>query len=277
MDGVWRQVFGDGRSWVRAFALASVVGVALGLIGPFGSFYNDSLILLLAYWVAAQWLGTAILGVVLRLAFVNARGWDWRKRMGLAALVAVLAALPLAIACRLLALTLWPGPIARIGWPLWYGQTLLMALCSAYGYGAVAGHLRRSPAGQEGSPESQTAGTPASSFLARLPAALGRDLLALSMEDHYVRAHTPLGSALVLIPLHQAVAELDDVPGMRVHRSWWVARAAVAGLVRDGRNLRLRLVTGLEAPVARTSVAAVRAAGWLDDQRAGIANGRHAE
>ncbi|MEE3625334.1 LytTR family DNA-binding domain-containing protein [Nitrospirillum sp. BR 11752] len=80
-----------------------------------------------------------------------------------------------------------------------------------------------------------------------------------------MRAHTAQGSALVLIPLHQAVAELDAVPGLRVHRSWWVARHAVTAVVRDGRNLRLRLSNGIEAPIARASVATVRAAGWLDD------------
>lgn len=32
----------------------------------------------------------------------------------------------------------------------------------------------------------------------------------------------------------------------------------------EGRNLRLILTNGLNAPVARASVAAVREAGWLD-------------
>ena len=83
------------------------------------------------------------------------------------------------------------------------------------------------------------------------------------MEDHYVRAHTPHGSELILIPLRQAVDELAGVEGLRVHRSWWVARAAVEGAAEGGRNLRLRLRGGLTAPVARSAVAAVREAGWL--------------
>jgi DNA-binding LytR/AlgR family response regulator len=83
------------------------------------------------------------------------------------------------------------------------------------------------------------------------------------MEDHYVRAHTRLGSALILIPLRQAVEELGGLPGLRIHRSWWVARHAVVGSMQDGRNVRLRLANGLFAPVSRGSVAAARAFGLL--------------
>jgi DNA-binding LytR/AlgR family response regulator len=83
------------------------------------------------------------------------------------------------------------------------------------------------------------------------------------MEDHYVRAHTALGSDLILIPLHQAVAELEGLEGLQVHRSWWVSRAAVAGIERDGRSLRLKLRNGVSAPVSRRAVAALKAAAWI--------------
>lgn len=102
-------------------------------------------------------------------------------------------------------------------------------------------------------------------FLDRLPAHLGETLLCLENEDHYVRAHTPAGSALILIRMRDAVAELEGVPGERVHRSWWVARDAVVAAVRQDRNLRLRLIDGREVPVARSSVATLRERGWLAD------------
>jgi DNA-binding LytR/AlgR family response regulator len=50
---------------------------------------------------------------------------------------------------------------------------------------------------------------------------------------------------------------------MRVHRSWWVARDAVEQVEQDGRSLRLALRGGVQAPVARSMVPAVKAAGWL--------------
>jgi DNA-binding LytR/AlgR family response regulator len=83
------------------------------------------------------------------------------------------------------------------------------------------------------------------------------------MEDHYVRVHTPHGSALLLMRMRDAVAELDGLPGALVHRSWWVAQGAVQGVRREGRNVRLQLAGGIEAPVARAQIAPLEAAGWL--------------
>lgn len=102
----------------------------------------------------------------------------------------------------------------------------------------------------------------ATPFLDRLPAHLGRDLIALAMEDHYVRAHTPAGSTLILMRMRDAVAELAGMDGAQVHRSWWVSRSHVTGAQRDGRNVRLLLTGGIEAPVARGQIEPLQAAGW---------------
>jgi DNA-binding LytR/AlgR family response regulator len=84
------------------------------------------------------------------------------------------------------------------------------------------------------------------------------------MEDHYVRAHGPQGcSHLLLMRMADAERELSGVEGERVHRSWWIARAAVEGVRRDGRRLFLQLGGGLEAPVSRDRVPALRQRGWL--------------
>ena len=104
---------------------------------------------------------------------------------------------------------------------------------------------------------------PTTPFLDRLPPHLGRDLIALEMEDHYVRAHTPAGSTLILMRMRDAVAELTGVDGAQVHRSWWVARGHVTATDRDGRNVRLLLTGGIEAPVARGQLESLQAAGWL--------------
>jgi DNA-binding LytR/AlgR family response regulator len=100
--------------------------------------------------------------------------------------------------------------------------------------------------------------------MARLPVTWGGELIALEMEDHYVRAHSPEASTLILMRLRDAEAELTGLEGLRVHRSWWVSRAAVEQIIRNGRSLRLRLKGGLEAPVARDRVQALRVAGWIN-------------
>jgi DNA-binding LytR/AlgR family response regulator len=83
------------------------------------------------------------------------------------------------------------------------------------------------------------------------------------MEDHYLRAHTAMGSDLLLMPLKEALEELGALEGLQVHRSAWVARAAVEAPIWNGRALCLRLRNGLLVPVSRASVARLKAAGWL--------------
>lgn len=91
----------------------------------------------------------------------------------------------------------------------------------------------------------------AARFLARLPPRLGNRLLHLRMRDHYVEAHTELGSELVLMRFSDALKELDGLEGMRVHRSHWVATDAVSRVVHEGGRTFLELQNGERVPVSR--------------------------
>jgi DNA-binding LytR/AlgR family response regulator len=92
---------------------------------------------------------------------------------------------------------------------------------------------------------------------------IAEPVMCLQMEDHYVRVHRASGSILELMPLQEAIARFGGAGGLQVHRSWWVAGAAVAGAERDARNWRLRLTNGLIVPLARNRVAEARARGWI--------------
>jgi DNA-binding LytR/AlgR family response regulator len=96
-------------------------------------------------------------------------------------------------------------------------------------------------------------------LLSRLPPGIGSDILALETEDHYLRVHALGGSALVLMRMADAVALLDPRLGAQVHRRWWVAEAAVAGVTSEGQKLYLRLTNEALVPVGRTFLAAARA------------------
>lgn len=89
-------------------------------------------------------------------------------------------------------------------------------------------------------------------------------IVALQSEDHYVRVHGVEGSELVLMRLRDAIAALDGLAGEQIHRSWWVARSAVTALERDGRAWSLRLTNGARAPIARDSLHRLRQSGFLD-------------
>jgi len=243
------------RAWAIELTACAVVGVALGVIGPFGTFFNDDLPTLVAYWAGLSVLSGVCVGAAVRLVWPRARRrglpvWAWAPPLALAVTIVP------SIVSRLVAVALWPRVPDNVGWLEWYAQGLLIELIYLglflLAYARLGGV--REPSAPSGPPR----------ILDRLPARLGHDLICLQMEDHYVRLHTPQGSVLVLTPLSRALKEIGDLDGMQVHRSWWVARRAVQSVVLHGRNLGLRLTGGLEAPVARSQVARLRAAGWLD-------------
>jgi DNA-binding LytR/AlgR family response regulator len=95
-------------------------------------------------------------------------------------------------------------------------------------------------------------------FLSKLPAALRRDILALEAEDHYVRVHTRHGSALILMRLADAAAIIDPRLGLRVHRSWWVAKDGVRALERTAGRAIARLIDDRAVPISRTHLPAAR-------------------
>ena len=88
-------------------------------------------------------------------------------------------------------------------------------------------------------------------------------IIALSVEDHYTRVHSAERSEMVLMPLSEAIGLMPQNAGNQVHRSWWAARDAVASHKREGRDVKLILENGLEVPVSRAQVKALREAGWL--------------
>ena len=111
-------------------------------------------------------------------------------------------------------------------------------------------------------PAPHHAATPATkprSVFDRLPRRLGTDLIYLTVDDHYVKAHTPAGSAIVLMRFADAVAELSG-HGLQVHRSYWVASRYLERLAQKDGRTALRLTTGHEVPVSRTYLTAVRCA-----------------
>ena len=251
------------RIWIVALA-ATLFGFFLALLGPFGTYLNGGLAYRTAYWVGSMWLGLAVYAGVFR------GGLAIGRRAGLSAWFAVLAALLLGslvmtAATRLAAFALWPE-LAGLGLGLvqWYFQVLVIAAPVVAAHAFATGAIARRPRSQGDAPGPEDAIPGAGGLLARIPAHLGRDLVCLQMEDHYVRVHTMLGSVLLLMPLGQAIAEAAPIEGLRTHRSWWVVRDAVVRAEGGPRAMRLHLADGQSAPVSRSAIASLRASGWLD-------------
>ena len=98
-------------------------------------------------------------------------------------------------------------------------------------------------------------------FLRHVPAAMRGTLIRIEAQDHYLNVVTDAGSALVLMRFGDAVAELSEVAGARVHRSHWVAQAGVARILRKEGRQFLLMRDGAEVPVSRANRAALRELG----------------
>lgn len=251
------------REWVIELVVVVAVGIALAALGPFGSFALGSFGAQLIYWIPAALIGYAIFRPITLAAILIARRLELSE-LGAAAVGVTIAAAPATLA------------IAYYGGFRPDAQPSFDQLFQLYVQVAVIGVLVTTIflliGRNREDPEaiSVPLATPAdkarsaSPFLNRLPGAWADRLVALEMEDHYVRAHGPGISALILLRMRDAEAELAGIDGLRIHRSWWVARDSVEKVVRDGRGYKLRLTNGLEAPVARDRIAALKSARWID-------------
>jgi DNA-binding LytR/AlgR family response regulator len=114
-------------------------------------------------------------------------------------------------------------------------------------------------AGHQFQAETVSAAAFPTALLSKLPPGIGRNIMALETEDHYLRVHAVGGSALILMRMADAVIMLDPRLGAQVHRRWWVAESAVAGIRTDAQKLSLQLSDNSLVPVGRTFSAAVRA------------------
>lgn len=261
------------RRIIVDLAIMTVIGVFLAIIGPFGSIaapFPERFV---------SWLGFAWLGYCCYRPMQAVVGWGERAlalpRWGMVAAACLIATVPMTFA------VLGVNSLASGGWR-WpslevlvgtYFSVLVIGSAVTVLFNVVQGRPAPAPTpapavppARASEPAAQPAAAPAlppNPLFDTLPPEIGSEVVALEMEDHYVRVHTALGSALVLMRLRDAMALMGGIEGMQVHRSWWVARGAVEDVVREGRNLRLRLARGIEAPVARANVAMLRDARWI--------------
>jgi hypothetical protein len=240
---------------LRWFGVTIVAGALLAAVGPFGTYVNGGFIQRAGYWIAGMLLGLVLYGSALKIVtklIPSGHPMWWPSLIG----AALLASVPEAMATRAGAFWLWPE-LAQLRLPLlqWFAQTAMIGLLAMLGAAFV---LRRFAPTRQHKPV-------ASVPFATDTVSLGGDVLALQMEDHYVRAHRPNGSDLIHMPLGRAIGRVE-VEGLQTHRSWWVARHAVVSVEGSARSMRLHLSNGLVAPVARSAVIHLKAAGWFSLQ-----------
>lgn len=231
-----------GHPSVRLLAAAAATGLLLSSAGAFDT-ESAAFAPRLAYWLAMAMLSlTALEGLhrllVQRLGDVHALilrlvGW------------AVLA-LPLNMVAVLSCKLLFGGSPSLGGFLLLLpGMSAILAALQFLLVSLQPGRI---------APAAEPAPPPCAEGLAgTLPLPLrSAAILALEAQDHYVRVHSSQGQVLIRMRLADAISLMSE-EGVRPHRSWWVARSAIASLQRhEGRPL-LILEGGQRVPVSRSA------------------------
>jgi uncharacterized membrane protein YoaK (UPF0700 family) len=267
----------------------AVASAMMGLVGPFGSYGTDPPVTRVLFW-------TLVIGLSLPIAVACRVVVDrhlaqvafWPRALMVCAAFTLLYAPVLRgilhlrigaeheetlnfpeMAALVFAIALLINAFDRVaGLGLAEGQPL-----AGWSPSPVAGEMAPAPGGQarpvpaaRGEAPGPTATPPASAaprLLSRLPAGVRGEVLSVSVRDHYIDVYTSRGTAELLFRLSDAIGELDGVDGAQVHRSHWVARAAVAAVERGRGRIALRLVDGRTVPVSRGRLAALSERGWI--------------
>ena len=250
---------GGAHRWARLFGWTTLGGVLCGLVGPYGSFIGNP-ISRACFWIAIFWAGTLILwpSAMVAISFAERRGFP----LLFAAAGATLAAcVPLAAVAALFCSLFWPVHASGLRPQEWYVLTVILA-APATALALWLEHFRFVDRGRGRAPSTRST-VNATHVGTGLPDRLLDLVLCLQMEDHHVRAYTAAGSSLYFASMRDVVRQLGH-RGLQVHRSWWVAHGAVRASTGDSRSLELILTNGVSVPVARSRIAAVRAAHWLN-------------
>jgi hypothetical protein len=237
----------------RAVVVAGAAGVFMALAGPFGT-HGAPLLTRFTYWVPTMIFGSLVGVFVTRLASTRPKIGD--NAFWLWAVTTIALTPPITL------FVLWytnivfgvnPGGIAFLAPSVF--------LVSAAMTGIMILTYRPGLATHAPPPSS---GPVRARFLDRLtPKIMGGEIHAVAAEDHYLRIYTSKGEDLILMRLSDAIAELEGIEGAQTHRSWWVAKEAVATVERDGSKLTLVLKDGARAPISRPNVKPLCEAGWF--------------
>lgn len=237
-----------------------LIGISLFLafVRPYGGSSGSPFLLNFAVWLLLIVSGTIVGEVTVNLFYrLRPDGPDW--------LMIVVASLVTAAGVTgvIYALAFLSGGYIMVGnapLHIMYFYVLVIAVAmTLVGYTLSRAFNLAGPDFVHAADDSDTVST----FLQRLPVKFHTaDLWAISSEDHYCRVYTSLGSELILMRLADADRELADADGLRVHRSWWVARKGVTSAERADGRIRLKLRSGEEVPVSRSYQSAVKDAGF---------------
>lgn len=256
----------DWREFRVHAGLYLIIALLFVIVGPFDTGDQPFLYRLIYWFSTLSIFGGLVMPIVTRLV----RSADWFKLSPLvpgALGVISLAAIPMTViifsldpliiglmrladSFSLISLAKWEDQIESETFSvaevlLLYVQVLIIVIINTGLVSMVVMQRHR-----VATPEQGLSVRPGAAFFSRLPDHIGTDLLYMQMEDHYLRAVTQAGEALILVRFRDAMNELEAFGGLQVHRSWWVVSSEIEKLSRTGRRSELVMSDGARVPVS---------------------------
>jgi len=232
----------------RTLAVLALVGCVLTILAPFGTDQSLTLAGRALFWLGTV-TGTYAIGMATDMLLrPRCASLSPGLRLGT---IALATGLTTAVAVDVTTGLLfgWPATVA--------GAVQESATVFAIGVMASLGvQIATAPRPAQAAPIDPP-------ILDRLPLDKRGPLVALSVEDHYVRVRTTRGEEMILMRLTDAIREAAPAPGLRVHRSHWVARAAITSARREGDRAILTMSHGGDIPASRSHISALKQAGLL--------------
>jgi hypothetical protein len=224
------------------FAASLLLAITLAATGAFGTF-RIILPLRLAYWVLATLCaGGSLLAVRRLLGRYMKEGWARTVAVVLA------AAVPTTLVAVAAATVLIPAGVSPSHFPGFYPAAVVLNIVLLALWRLT---VKRDVVSEAGKPDPCDDSVPPT-IASKLPPKLTRSrLVVVEAQDHYLRVATREGDALVYMRFADALAALQQSDGVRVHRSWWVARASIESMKFANGRGELTLVDGTTVPVSR--------------------------
>lgn len=233
-------------------ALFAAIGLVLSELGPYRTIEAPHA-MRTAYWLLAV-IGSGLLGIAVdRLLAPHMPGLWQRIVVVSLAITPPVTLFVYILNATMLGLPRRPWLLPQLGWQVLVAMLPILAVRALAWRRVVETRTIVMPP----LPEAER------TFRLRLSAKRrSARLIALEAEDHYVRVHTDAGAELLSMRFAEAVEELSQAHGYRLHRSWWAAADAIEAVRWNRGTGEARLTGGLTAPVSRSCATTLKAAGW---------------
>lgn len=226
-----------------------VCAVSLASAGPFGSYEPFSFSQRLLIWVPLTAAAILCVSVVRAFVYGSIGLRDFPRG---ALLVAALACALICPPVYVVAHFVFSGSIGKEP-----SLAELIMLVGSITLGACSLRHSFQPAKATLLPEAEEQAPvpeplpPMPRLVVRLEPEVQGELLSMSVRNHYVDVQTTRGTGSLLMRFSDAISEVAPVDGAQIHRSHWVAWAAVAAVEKEDGKLFLRLHAGPRIPVSR--------------------------